>query len=279
MLTPAIDAHVHIWNRNRGETFIAEKQYPALTGRAFLPEDLVPVLAETGAASAVLVHGPASVAHALYCLELCRVHSFFRAAVGWVDLRDPAFASQLAEQSEDPNFRGVRFTPLLDLDPHAYLRSDAAASVCASLARGGHLVEILAPPDLFDAVHELACAQPDLTVVLAHFGLPDGRAASLPAWRQRIERLARRPNIHVKLSGLPLTGGNPVDTTMTRTHVEALLELFGPQRLLYASNWPVATALARPDHWKILLTSALRTLGTTESQQMAIFSGNAARLY
>lgn len=152
MTDPIIDAHIHIWDRSRGETFIAEKEFPVLTGREFLPSDVGPMLAETGADSAVLVHGPATVAHALHCLDLCHQHAEFRSVVGWVDLRDADCGAQLSQQAGDPAFRGVRFTPLLDADPEAYLRSAAAHQICAALQDRGALVEVLAPPPLFDAV-------------------------------------------------------------------------------------------------------------------------------
>ncbi|MBY6160244.1 amidohydrolase family protein [Mameliella alba] len=279
MTRTAIDAHVHIWNRTRGETFIAEKQFPALTGKSFLPEDLVPVLAATNAASAVLVHGPATVEHALYCLELCRTQRVFRSVIGWVDLRDPGCAAQLSRQSGDPGFRGVRFTPMLDSDPEGYLRSDGAGTVCAGLQSGGHLVEILAPQPLFGAVADLARAFPGMPVVLAHFGLPDGSTQGFDGWRQAMARLAALPNIHVKLSGLPLSANSDADTAMARAHVKAMVDLFGPQRLIYASNWPVATALASPAYWRNLLDETLEHMQMGAPQRDALFHDNAARLY
>ncbi|WP_323768235.1 amidohydrolase family protein [Marinovum sp.] len=279
MTLPIIDAHVHIWDRSRDETFIAEQQFPSLTGKQFLPDDLAPVLAETGAESAVLVHGPATVKHALHCLDLCREHALLRAVVGWVDLRDPDCAAQLAEQAADPAFRGVRFTPLLDADPEGYLRGAGATRICAALQGQGGLVEVLAPPPLFDAVAALARAHPDLPVVLAHFGLPDGDPASFAGWRRAIARLTRLPNVHVKVSGLPLIGDPACDGPMTTRHLGALLELFGAARLLYASNWPVATALATPRVWRDLLDDSLAALGASEADRGALYAGNAARLY
>ncbi|WP_420329005.1 amidohydrolase family protein [Mameliella sp.] len=278
-MTTAIDAHVHIWDRTRGETFIAEKQFPVLTGKAFLPADLVPVLAETRAESAVLVHGPATVKHVHYCLDLCRQHEIFRSVVGWVDLRDPDCAAQLALQASDPAFRGVRFTPMLDADPEGYLRSDGAQTICAALQTGGHLVEILAPQPLFGAVADLARAFPDLPVVLAHFGLPDGAPESYDSWRQAMSDLARLPNVHVKLSGLPLTGDVQTDTDMTQSHIAAMLALFGTDRLMYASNWPVATALASPRHWRVLLDETLDKMNLGAPDRDALCHDNAARLY
>lgn len=275
----AIDTHVHIWDRTRGETFIAETPFPSLTGKAFLPGDLVPVLADTGAESAVLVHGPATVKHALHCLDLWRQHDVFRSVIGWIDLRDPNHAAQLAEQARHPAFRGLRFTPLLDPDPEGYLRSDAASQTCAALRDVDAIVEVLAPQPLFDAVAALATAHPRLTCVLAHFGLPDGDPARFGTWRDAMARLADLPNLRVKLSGLPLTGDLARDRELASRHVTALLDLFGPERLLYASNWPVATALATPRYWRNLLDDILQTAGVAEKDVAAIYRDNALTLY
>ncbi|MDB6179119.1 amidohydrolase family protein [Paracoccus sp. Z330] len=281
MTIPAVDSHVHIWDRTRGETFIAEQQFPALIDKAFMPEDLAPILAATNADSAVLVHGPATVEHAMYCLELCHRHPMFRSVIGWVDLRARDCADQLARQAGDPAFRGVRFTPLLDPEPAKYLQSDAARATCASLRDHGAIVEILAPPIHAAAVGALAAAYPDLNVVLAHFGLPDENPDSFPAWRATMQRLARYPNLHVKLSGLPLAGHRDPgrDQTMTRDHLNVMLDLFAANRLLYASNWPVATAMASPAYWRDLLDQALQDAGIAKAEKAAIYRDNAERLY
>lgn len=279
-MTPkAIDAHVHIWDRTRGDTFIAEKQFPALIGKSFLPDDLPPVLAQTNAESAVLVHGPATVQHALHCLEMCAQHDMFRSVVGWVDLRDPACMAQLSRQAADPVFRGVRFTPLLDADPEGYLRSDAAVQVCAALRKAGKLLEVLTPPALFDAVAALARADSGLPVIVAHFGLPDSDPERFDDWRASMAGLAELENVHVKVSGLPLTGDPGRDGKMAQDHVAAMLQLFGPGRLLYASNWPVATAHATPAYWRDLLDTTLAALAVLEAERKAIYHDNAARLY
>ena len=279
MRVTAIDSHVHIWDRSRGEIFIAEQQFPALTGKAFLPQDLEPVLAETNAESAVLVHGPATVDHALHCLELCHAHACFRSVVGWVDLRSADPTALLDQQARDRAFRGVRFAPMLDADPEDYLRSDAALRICDALRTGGALVEILAPPPLFDAVAALAIAHPDLPVVLAHFGLPDTNPDSFADWQRSMAELAALPNVKVQLSGLPLTGRQERDRPFAQAHVAAMLKLFGADRLLYASNWPVATALVSPRRWRELLDEVLQAEGVPQADQEAIYRTNALQLY
>lgn len=173
---------------------------------------------------------------------------------------------------------GVRFTPMLDADPEGYLRSDAALEVCAALQSQGNLLEVLAPGALFDAVAELAQACPNLPVVLAHFGLPDGTPDTFDCWRHAMARLARFANVHVKVSGLPLSGDPKSDGPLTDSHLAAMLDLFGTDRLMYASNWPVATALASPGHWRCVLDAALDRLDVGAPQRDALYHQTAVRL-
>ncbi len=275
----ALDCHVHIWDRTRGETFIAEKEFPQLTGASFMPEDLAPVLRDTQAAQAVLVHGPASLSHSEYCLELCAQHDMFRSVVGWVDLRGAAPVAQIERYGQDLHFRGIRFTPMLDDDPLGYLRSPAAREVARYLAQQGLVLEVLAPIPLLAAVAELARAEPDLDLVVAHFGLPTGRENEDEEWQRAMAKIAQNPRTRVKISGLPLAGICEDDRQMARRYVEHLWREFGAHRLMYASNWPVSTALAPSVYWRNLLERTLREMEVSVQDRHRIYAENAKSIY
>lgn len=279
MSNHTLDSHVHIWDRTRGETFIAEKVFPVLKGKSFMPDDLVPVLQATHASQAVLVHGPASVAHSLYCLELCAQHDMFRSVIGWVDLRKPDAVTTLQSFSEHADFRGIRLTPMLDKNPQEYLRSDTARQVTQALAHKKQVLEILAPVPLLPAATDLARAVPQVPVVIAHFGLPDGADAAYSGWATAMADLAKLPNTFVKVSGLPLTGNKEFDAEMTQKHLAPLIGWFGCDRLCYASNWPVATALATPRYWYDLLNEFMSRAGLDSAQINSISSQTARSLY
>ena len=75
-MSRSIDSHVHIWDRSRNEIFIAENQHPSLKGKSFLPSDLQTILKDTLCKQAVLVHGPATIEHSKFCIDLCKKHDF-----------------------------------------------------------------------------------------------------------------------------------------------------------------------------------------------------------
>ncbi|MGQ7844676.1 amidohydrolase family protein [Granulosicoccus sp. 3-233] len=271
-----IDAHVHIWDLSRGETLIALQQFPQLTGCEFLPADMEQMLQDTGATSAVLVHGPATQAHTEFCLSLARRHESILSVIGWVDARGSDPVAALRSYRDNPDFRGIRLTPMLDDDPQDYLCSDGVRALAIESGRLGLVLEVLAPPELLWAVSDLCEQAPDTDVVIAHFGLPeiDG---DFDFWSDAMQQLAQCANTRVKVSGLPVRGGNPQDRIIMAAHVDALLEHFGTARLLYASNWPVMTAITSPATWQEDLQILLQSL--SDAQRRAIFHENALRLY
>ena len=271
-----IDSHVHIWDLSRGETLIALRQFPQLTGCEFLPADMEQMLQDTGASSAVLVHGPATQAHTEFCLSLAKVHESILSVIGWVDARGPDPVAELRRYKDDPDFRGIRLTPMLDDDPEAYLRSEGVRALAIELGRQGLVLEILAPPYLLAAVRDLCEQATDTQVVIAHFGLPD-IGDDVDHWKNAMQQIADCQNTFVKVSGLPIAGGTSKDRTIMASYVDGLLELFGSGRLLYASNWPVMTAVTRPLTWQEDLDSLLQSL--SDEQRQAIYHDTAHHLY
>ncbi|MEM9764039.1 MAG: amidohydrolase family protein [Pseudomonadota bacterium] len=278
-MIPAIDSHIHIWDRTRGETFIAEKQFPQLTGLSFLPDQVPDMLASTGATSAVLVHGPSSLSHTAHCLKMAEAEPLFLSVIGWIDIRGGNWRAELSEFSASPLFRGIRLMPGLDPDPEGFLRSEGVRDAARALGETGQILEVLAGPALHAAVAAIARAAPQTTVSLAHFGLPTGDSGKLPMWREAVSDVAACSNVIVKASGLPLTGEEDHDSAMTRAHLSTLLDLFGSERICYSSNWPVATALAPPSHWRRTLDAALTALGTPDRDTRRIYQTNTEHHY
>lgn len=278
-MIPAIDSHIHIWDRTRGETFIAEKQFPQLAGKAFLPRDVPQMLEETGATKAVLVHGPSSLTHTAHCLEMANAHYMLLSVIGWINVRGGAWRNELAEFSSDPLFRGIRLMPGLDPEPEAFLRSQAVAEAAREIGKANQILEVLAGPELFPAVATIARAAPDTTISLAHFGLPTGAIDQIPLWRGALSEVAACPRTIIKVSGLPLCGNEKSDSSMAVAHLEVLLDQFGPDRMCYSSNWPVATAHAPPAYWRRILDLSCDEIGFSGQELASLYHSNTRRYY
>ena len=108
-MSRSIDSHVHIWDRSRNEIFIAENQHPSLKGKSFLPSDLQTILKDTLCKQAVLVHGPATIEHTKFCIDLCNEHDFIKSVIGWVDIESGHCIEQYKEFNTENNFKGIKY--------------------------------------------------------------------------------------------------------------------------------------------------------------------------
>lgn len=119
---------------------------------------------------------------------------------------------------------------------------------------------------------------PNLRFVLNHLGLPDVKNGELNAWKSGMQRLAKRPNVVCKLSGL-LTRchSEQIDSSFLRPYILTPLEYFGAKRLMFGSDWPVLTRADTFHTWAQLLEETIGTL--TRSELTQIFSGTAREVY
>ncbi len=279
MTVSAIDSHVHIWDRTRNETFIAEKAFPVLANKAFLPADLSGVLAATNAVKAVLVHGPATFEHSQYCLQLCNRHDLFLSVIGWVDVRSGHALDQLDQLAADPNLRGIRLTPMLDANPVEFLTNPATVRLAQELAKRDLILEVFASFELQCHVLRLSQMVPEVSLVVAHFGVPTGTDTGFDDWAKSMTDLSKHPQIFVKVSGLPLSGDWDHDLAMGRRHFDHIASKFPANRLLYASNWPVASALAPPQYWTKLLHHMMQATGMADRDVARLMRETAVDLY
>ncbi|CAH1670463.1 L-fuconolactone hydrolase [Hyphomicrobiales bacterium] len=272
---PRIDSHQHFWR-------LARADYGWLTPalkpihRDFEPADIAPLLAEHGITSTILVQAAPTEAETRFLLELAAVTPFIAGVVGWTDFEAPDAPARIAALAADPLLVGLR--PMVqDIpDPNWLARPDLAP-VFAALKAHGLVFDALVKPPQIPALLTLLDRETDLPIVIDHGAKPDLTGTDLAAWRYGIAALAARPNTVCKLSGLVTEAGPGWTDAMLEPAVAQLLACFGPERLLWGSDWPVATLAASYDQWHAAaerLTAAL-----SEAERAAIFGGNAARIY
>ncbi|MCX5543603.1 amidohydrolase family protein [Paraburkholderia sp. CNPSo 3076] len=273
-----IDAHQHYWDPARSDYGWLTPSMTALY-RAFGPADLAPLRASCGVARTVVVQAAPTVEETRWLLDLARNEPSIAGVVGWVPLDDPHVATLIAELAREPKLRGVR--PMLqDLPDDDWIEN-------ADTARG---VEALIAHDLaFDALvftrhaHALAtflARNPALRVVIDHGAKPpiaDGGENGYAPWSQAISRFARFPQVHCKLSGLATEAAPGWNDATLAPWVAHLLAAFGPQRLMWGSDWPVLNLNADYVRWHASAQQLTQTLSADE--RAAVFGGNAAAFY
>ncbi len=277
MQPPIIDSHLHLWK-------LSEGAYPWLTPDVgVLHQDFTALQAKVeldraGVSAAILVQADDTLADTEWLLANARVHPWILGVVGWIQLDDPSRAeSQLEQWQHEPFLVGLRH--LVHNDPRDnFLSLPAVRQSLSTVAAAGLPFDI---PDAFPrhlgAAAELARAVPALTVVVDHLGKPPlTDPDAYPQWKRELTRCAELPNTVAKLSGLHIPGKGPSQAAIERA-VEAALELFGADRLMYGGDWPmsVPTGGYQPT-WEVLrgLVAAL-----SAPEQQDILSTTAARTY
>jgi L-fuconolactonase len=231
-----IDAHQHFWR-------IADRagQWPPpeldAIYRDFTPKDLLPLLKAAGMEGTVLVQTMEREADTAYMLDLAGRYDFIKGVVGWTDLKAPHAAEAIARLAADRQLRGLR--PMLqDIAQDDWIADPALQpAVEAMLAHDLAFDALVLPRHLGPLLHFATC-YPGLRIVIDHGAKPPIAEARFSAWRQAMAALSALPNVWCKLSGL-LTEAGGRDPVAVRPYAETLLELFGPQRLLFGSDWPV----------------------------------------
>jgi L-fuconolactonase len=203
--------------------------------------------------------------------------------VGWADLTDPALADTLAAHRAAPGGRrlvGIRAQVQGEADP-GYLKRPDVLQGLSTVAAAGLAYDLLVRVDQLPAAAQAAQAVPQLTFVLDHLGKPrirDG-AAGLAEWRAAITPLAAEPNVVAKLSGM-VTEADWREWTVDdlRPFVQTALELFGPQRLMFGSDWPVCLLAASYAKVRQALDGALGD-ALSPAERAAIYGDTAVRSY
>jgi L-fuconolactonase len=273
--TGAVDAHLHLWDLERSAySWITPELGPLDT--TITAERARAELDACGIGRAVLVQAEDSAADTAFMLEVADRCDWVAGVVGWVRLDEPATTEdQLGRWLAHPAFRGVRH--LVHDDPRDdFLALPAVRRSLGLLAAVGLPFDVPdAWPRHLAAVAELAAALPGLTVVVDHLGKPPAGATS-GAWRAVLADVAARPNTVAKVSGLQVPG-TPFTVQAVRPAWDAALELFGPDRLMWGSDWPMTLLTAGyAATWEVM---AALIGELTPAEQRLLLSGTATRVY
>ncbi|MFI0896564.1 amidohydrolase family protein [Streptomyces sp. NPDC020983] len=274
--TRRIDAHHHLWDLGR-------RPQPWMSGpgldriaRTFDFAELEPLLDEHGVDATVVVQSSSSPDETRELLETA-AGSGGRVAgvVGWADLTDPALPDALASLTGP--LVGVRHQVQDEADPWWLARADVRRGL-ASVAAAGLVYDLLVTPRELPAALGAAAALPGLRFVLDHAGKPPIASGGWEQWAPQVTALAALPNVVCKLSGLVTeadrSGWEPAGLLPYARHV---LDVFGPGRVMFGSDWPVCTLAA--SYGDVLSLAAEAASGLSAAESGAVFGGTAAAVY
>ena len=284
-----VDAHQHVWDlAAHAQPWLELPGHEPLL-RNFSEADLRPRAAAAGVTATVVVQTVTEASETPELLAIASASDLIAGVVGWTDLESPSVADALAAVRGQPGGNalvGIRHPVLIETDPGWLTRPKVLAGL-AAVGAAGLCYDFVVPADLVPVAADAAAACPDVTFVLDHLGNPqiDGRPDGQPdpAWMAGIRRLGALPNAVCKLSGIlgepPPKNAAPAAGTLAHLtpYYETALSCFGPDRLMFGSDWPVCTLSA--SYAEVVDAARALTAGLSEAEQLAIFSGTARRVY
>ena len=244
--------------------------------RDFTMEDLVAELDAVGVRAAVVVQSSNSINETRRLLAAAgdRVAG----VVGWLDLTTDV-EDQLASFPDRHRAKlvGVRHLAHLDPDPEWLRRTDVRSGL-AALGRAGLCFDLVLRWHQLPLAEAIAGELQDVRFVLDHLGNPPLGAPELVLWERSFRALAAHPNTSAKLSGIAGALGRPDWTgDMCRGAIEIALDAFGPERLMYGSDWPVVELVGGSARWQQAVAAIVADLSPDE--QGAIYGATAASVY
>lgn len=271
-----IDAHQHFWSYDPAEyPWIGEGM--EVLARDYGPDDLRPHLAEQSLNGSVAVQARQDLDETRWLLGLAQQHTFLRGVVGWVNLCSPEVGEELDDLAQDPHFVGVRHVVQDEPDDRFLMREDFCTGV-AQLASRGLVYDVLIYPNQLPAALEFTARFPDQPMVLDHIAKPYIGRGELEPWATQIRELGRRENLTCKVSGMVTEARwDSWKPTDFHPYLDVVLEAFGPERMMYGSDWPVCRLAAEYGPMKAIVEEHLGALSPDEGA--ALWGGTAARIY
>lgn len=274
-----IDAHHHLWDPARAT-------YPFLTDdlavirRRFGPDDLAPLLEASGIHRTIVVQARSDVAETRELLATAAARTFIGGVVGWVDLTDPGVADAIAELRA-----GVGGARLVGIRHQVQDEADAAWLARPEVLRGiravgaaGLVYDLLIRPREMPVALATVHALPEVRFVIDHLAKPPIASGIVRPWADLLRPFGGAPNTWCKVSGLVTeadwVSGRPEDLV---PYVAQAVDTFGPDRLMFGSDWPVC--LLATSYERVVASARIALGGLGEADLERVFGGTAAAVY
>ena len=270
-----IDAHHHLWTLARGDYgWLTPKLAPIY--RDFAVADLAPLLSAAEICGTILVQAAPTEAETMFLLDITDGAELVRGVVGWTDFDAEDAAARIEAFAGRTHLVGLR--PMVqDIADDDWLLKPGLTAGLAAMAEQNLIFDALVLPRHLPRLSRVVDLHPDLQFVLDHCAKPSLATGDIAAWKDDIAKLAKRPNIVCKLSGLATEAAPGWQVADMRPALDHVLANFGPERLLWGSDWPVVNLAGGYAKWLAAAETLLADL--SDHERAGIFGLNAARIY
>ena len=277
---PITDAHVHFWDP-------ATIRYGWLDGleklnRAFLPHDYAAATRSCEIKTLIFVesgcHPALSLAEINWIERLAKGEPRIQGIVAHAAVElGPGVREDLEQLASRPLVKGVRRLLQSESDPEFCLQNSFLQGL-RLLAEFGFTFDVCIRAEQLPGVIRMAREVPEVTFVLDHCGKPDIRNRTFDPWAKNLQAFADLPNTVCKISGLTteadLEHWQPADL---KPYLQAAFRSFGFNRILFGSDWPVATLATTYEAWVNVVLDAAND--ASDQERLMLFGGNAERIY
>ena len=272
-----IDSHQHFWKISRGDYYWMRPTMKILH-RDYQPDDLRPHLQQHRIDKTVVIQAAPTVAETDFLLGLAQEHDFIAGVVGWLDMDSADFPALFEKYVAKAKFIGLR--PMLeDLPEDDWILRQRVGHALSLVAERDFPFDLLVRPRNLPAVLKVLNKQPKLRAVIDHISKPEIREQKLEPWKSLLREAAAHKNVWCKLSGMITEADREAWTLEHLTpYVEHVLECFGPERIMFGSDWPVCL-LAGSYHQVIESFETILKPHLDNDSAHGVFGGAAARFY
>ncbi|MBN4055668.1 amidohydrolase family protein [bacterium AH-315-K03] len=234
-----IDTHQHFWKYDKAEYAWIDESMNILK-RDFLPEHFLTTAKDNAIHGTIAIQARQSELETQCLLELAKDQPLIKGVVGWIDLEDDHIDSLLVKYRNTPLLKGFRHifddsTCIDKMSNPNFIRGLKA------IASEGYSYDLLIREQHLKAAHQLASKIPSLSFVIDHIAKPKiGDNKSFRPWKEKIITIAKLKNVYCKISGMFTECVLPEwNNTCFTPYMEVVIDAFGPQRIMYGSDWPV----------------------------------------
>ncbi len=270
-----IDAHQHFWKYDPvRDSWITDEM--AVIQRDFLPGDLEQELSANGVDGCVSVQADQSEDETQFLLQLADQSTFVKGVVGWVDLRSDNLTDRLVYFREFPKLKGFRH--IVQGEPAGFLENTKFISGINELHKHGFTYDLLIYHYQMQEALSFVAKIPDTRIVIDHIAKPAIARGEKTQWELNMAAMATFPNIFCKLSGMVTEASwRNWKRDDFYPYLDEVMEAFGPERLMYGSDWPVCLVAAQYREQLDIVRSYISRL--SDEEQKAILGENAVAFY
>lgn len=270
-----IDSHHHLWSLARGDYDWLTPDLAAIH-RNFALTDLLPLLDAAGVQRTILVQATDTVAETEFLLQQAETSDRIAGVVGWIDMLAPDAIEVLDRLASHPKFRGIR--PMIQgIADDSWILQAALDPVFDALIQRGLTFDALVLPHQLKPLLTRMHRHPALRCVIDHGAKPHLATGDIAAWKDDMARLALETACLCKLSGLLTEAGDVPTLARIRPAADHLLDSFGPDRLMFGSDWPVLNLAGDYLSWVRMVEALLSPLAADDATK--VWGGTAQRFY